>query len=76
MQREPAAHAAEKYQERGGLSEVPSLIHTTMVYSCTCARLQNPEAPMEAPSLVCVPRPGFAAPVRIPQTAAYQYGTI
>ena len=43
-----------------------------MVYSCTCARLQNPEAP----SLVCVLRPGFAAPVRIPQTAAYQYGAI
>lgn len=40
---------------------------STMVYSCTCARLQNPEAP----SLVCVPRPGFAAPVRIPQTAAH-----
>ena len=40
---------------------------STMVYSCTCARLQNPEAP----SIVCVPRSGSAAPVRIPQTAAH-----
>ena len=56
--------------KRGG--RVKYLPSSTMVYSCTCARLQNPGTP----SLVCVPRPGFAAPVRIPQIAAYQHGAI
>jgi hypothetical protein len=46
---------------------VKYLPSSTMVYSCTCARLQNPEAP----PIVCVPRSGSAAPVRIPQTAAH-----
>ena len=64
MQREPAAHAAEKVPEEGvRVKYLPSFTIGVLMYS---ARLQNPG----------VTRPGFAAPVRIPQIDAYQHGAI
>ncbi len=51
-----------------GRSEVPSLIHNgVLMYMRTVTE------PRDA-RLACVTRPGFAAPVRIPQIA--QYGGI